>query len=127
VAFDQSGAVRWIVPNDQPQIATEDGGVIGQSGVTYDQNGSAKGQMASQATQSWLGYVYTDGPVEEWVALIVKVASGWWTSRRANNSANNSGVNSDYIQLDSCKDATLHSPPACPAAKGCHLLPAGIG
>jgi hypothetical protein len=46
VAFDASGNVRWIVPNETPQIATADGGVIGQSGITYDQNGNATGMMA---------------------------------------------------------------------------------
>jgi hypothetical protein len=30
IAFDQTGAVRWIAPNEPPLIATEDGGVIGQ-------------------------------------------------------------------------------------------------
>jgi hypothetical protein len=39
VAFDASGAVLWSVPNEEPQIATADGGVIGKSGITYDQNG----------------------------------------------------------------------------------------
>jgi hypothetical protein len=28
------------VPNDSPQIATADGGVIGSSGITYDSNGT---------------------------------------------------------------------------------------
>jgi hypothetical protein len=42
VAFDQSGSVRWSVPNDYPQIATADGGLIGGSGVTYDNNGTTE-------------------------------------------------------------------------------------
>ena len=57
IAFDQSGNVRWIVPNDTPTIATDDGGVIGQSGITYDQSGNATGQTNSY-TQSWPGYSY---------------------------------------------------------------------
>jgi hypothetical protein len=40
-----SGNVRWVVPNEQAQIATDYGGVIRQSGIAYDQNGNAKGQM----------------------------------------------------------------------------------
>jgi hypothetical protein len=58
VAFDLTGNTRWIVPNDAPQIATADGGVIGQSGITYDQNGNATGMMAT-ATESWIQQAYT--------------------------------------------------------------------
>ncbi len=47
VAFDAAGNVRWTVPNETPQIATADGGVIGQSGITYDQNGNATGMIAN--------------------------------------------------------------------------------
>jgi hypothetical protein len=39
VDFDAGGNTHWIVPNDYPQIATADGGVIGQSGTTYDATG----------------------------------------------------------------------------------------
>ncbi len=66
-AFDASGSVHWIVPNETPQIATADGGVIGQSGITYDQSGNATGQV-SLYTQSWRGYMYTDGQVERHAA-----------------------------------------------------------
>jgi len=57
VAFDQSGTVRWIVSNEQPLMATDDGGVIGQSGTKYDQNGNATGQIANGGTQTpgWFG------------------------------------------------------------------------
>jgi hypothetical protein len=58
VAFDATGNVRWVVANETPQIATADGGVLGQSGTTYDQNGNATGQV-SIATQSWSGLEYT--------------------------------------------------------------------
>lgn len=34
VAFDSSGSILWSVPNAQPQIATVDGAVIAQSGIT---------------------------------------------------------------------------------------------
>ena len=64
VAFDATGNTRWIVPNETPQIATADGGVIGQSGITYDQNGNAMGQMASLLTYSWLGYAYQGDPAQ---------------------------------------------------------------
>ena len=64
VAFDASGNVHWMVSDDQPQIATDDGGVIGQSGVTYDQNGNATGRTPL-LTQSWTGNEYVDGDVEQ--------------------------------------------------------------
>ncbi len=63
VAFYATGNVRWIVPNETPQIATADGGVIGQSGITYDQYGNATGQVGPLPTYSWKG-AYTDGPVD---------------------------------------------------------------
>ena len=63
VAFDATGNVRWIVPNEQPQIATDDGGVIGQSGITYDSNGNATGQV-NLLTQSWTGKWYQDGDTQ---------------------------------------------------------------
>ena len=53
VAFTASGQQLWSHPNDTPQIATSDGGVIGASGTTYDQNGNVTGQIASMPTQSW--------------------------------------------------------------------------
>jgi hypothetical protein len=63
VSFDASGNVRWVVPNDYPQIATADGGVIGQSGITYDQDGRATG-MVPTPTYSWTGNSYQIGSVE---------------------------------------------------------------
>jgi hypothetical protein len=65
VAFDQAGNVRWAVPNEQPQIATENGGVIGQSGIFYDQNGSALGQLGNLPTYTWLGNSYRVGSVDQ--------------------------------------------------------------
>ena len=54
VKVDQSGNVQWSVPNDSPQIATADDGVVGSSGITYDSNGRADGQVGSPI-QSWTG------------------------------------------------------------------------
>jgi len=65
VAFDSAGTARWTVPNEQPQIATADGGVIGQSGITYDQNGSATSQTGNPAAYSWLGYSYQIGSIDQ--------------------------------------------------------------
>jgi hypothetical protein len=55
IAFDASGKLRWSVPNEQPLIATEDGGFIGQSGIAYDQNGNATRQIDNLLTQSCNG------------------------------------------------------------------------
>ncbi len=63
VAFDAAGSMRWSVPNEQPLIATADGGVIAQSGITYDQNGNATGQWGSMPTYSWKG-AYRVGSTE---------------------------------------------------------------
>jgi hypothetical protein len=48
IAFDASGNIRWVVPNETPQIATEDGGVIGKSG-------RRRRQIDNLLTQSWTG------------------------------------------------------------------------
>jgi hypothetical protein len=84
IAFDASGTARWIVPNETPQIATADGGVIAQSGITYDQNGNATGQV-NMATYSWIqqSYVSTGGqtaavevPVPEWATSYTAMEGG---------------------------------------------------
>jgi len=79
VAFDATGNVRWIVPGDQPQIATADGGVIGQSGIAYDANGNATG-TTSASILAWTGTAYQAAPLSEvnqvWTAP-VDVATTW--------------------------------------------------
>jgi hypothetical protein len=102
VAFDASGNVRWSVPNDQPLIATDDGGVIGQSGITYDQNGNATRQM-SLFTQSWLGYAYRDGPVAQVLGTPFYIAASFWPFLSANASGNSASVHLDwYPDLAHC-------------------------
>ncbi len=59
-AFDMSGNVHWVVPNDTPTMATADGGVIGKLGTTYDQSGNATGfavNSNSGVSPGWLGNV----------------------------------------------------------------------
>ncbi len=58
VSFDASGNFHWMVQNETPQIATADGGFIGQSGATYDQNGNVTGQGALPGQYSWIGSWY---------------------------------------------------------------------
>jgi hypothetical protein len=96
VAFDASGNVRWVAPNDQPQNATDDGGVIGRSGITYDQNGNATGQV-SLFTQSWTLNAYQDGPVTQFVANLLNFGVGFWPFQGANTSRNNTA----QMQIDS--------------------------
>ena len=59
VSFDQTGAIRWMVPgNYQPQIATADGGLIATdpsgAAYTFDQNGNATGVLAGSPVQSFM-------------------------------------------------------------------------
>src|SRR5208283_5093308 len=77
VAFGAGGDVRWIVPNDQPQIALAGGGVIGQSGIRYDESGNATGQIGDLSIQSWIGNAYTDGPVDQVAATPNDYASSF--------------------------------------------------
>ena len=58
VAFTLSGQLLWSVPNDTPQIATADGGVLGASGTTYDQNGNVTGQIGNVPIKGWFGDSY---------------------------------------------------------------------
>lgn len=57
VAFDAGGNILWSVPNEQPEIATADGGVISKSGMAYNQSGSAGGQsiLGGNVSPGWLG------------------------------------------------------------------------
>jgi peptidase M15-like protein len=89
INFDQSGNIKWSVPNDSPQIATADGGVIGASGITYDSNGNATGQLGTLPIQSWTGNAYTDGPVTRVAVPPVAVATPpFWSIAGANQSTN---------------------------------------
>jgi hypothetical protein len=63
VAFTPSGSTLFTVPNDTPQIATSNNGVIGASGIVYDQSGDTTGQLANMPTYSWKG-AYQLGSVE---------------------------------------------------------------
>ncbi len=88
IAFDSGGGVRWMVPNETPQIATADGGVIGQSGVTYDQNGNATGQIANLPIYSWYGNAYRFGSVDQVLSNVFNWAASFWPSANGNASGN---------------------------------------
>jgi hypothetical protein len=91
VAFDASGNVRWVVPNDQPQIATADGGVIGQSGTTYDQNGNATGQLGALPTYAWGSSAYQLGSVDQAVNQVLATppyaAMTYWPAQGASDTS----------------------------------------
>ena len=87
VAFNATGTVRWTVPNETPQIATADGGVIGQSGITYDQYGNATG-MGALPIQSWTGNAYQVGSVDQVTSALVDVALSFNAFLGGNPSGN---------------------------------------
>ena len=104
VAFDTTGGVRWTA-NDYPIMATADGGVIGQSGIIYDQNGSATGQIPNMPTYSWLGYAYQTGSVDQVVRLPLFAAQGFWSFLGGSSSPNNSADDAQrFPPLASCTD-----------------------
>jgi hypothetical protein len=85
IGFDNSGNVKWSVPNDYPEIATADGGVIGASGITYDSNGNATGQLGPLPTYSWVGYAYQYGSVDQVSHTPPMPASSFWAAIGGNH------------------------------------------
>lgn len=107
VAFTQSGNVLWSVANDYPSIATADGGVIGASGLTYDNQGRATGQLGNLPIQSWTGNAYTDGPVQQVFPLSLNVADTSFSPRIGANPSQNSTAGQRCAPLDSSTSAKL--------------------
>lgn len=101
ISFTSSGNLNWSVPGDMPKIATADGGVIAASGITYDSNGNAMGQMASMQTQSWTGNAYTDGPVNQIASSLLNVARSFWALSGANPSASATAAIQETMYLRS--------------------------
>ena len=108
IKFDRSGNIQWSVPNDSPQIATADGGVVGASGITYDNNGRADGQTEStvppltncqggscpvadlaSSAQSWSQNTYQLGSVENTLTLPAAPATPPYASFRGSNQSSN--------------------------------------
>jgi hypothetical protein len=123
VSFDQSGNLQWSLPGAyQPQVATEDGGVIATSGsgvtIAFDQNGNAIEQLASLPTQSWTGSNYQLGSVESVLSAAHRLARSFWPIIGGNNSGNNTALPQEqFAQLDSCIYTNLKPPPACPGVR----------
>ncbi len=89
IHFDLYGNTIWSVPNDYPQIAIADGGVVGYSGVTYDNQGRATGQDANIPVQSWTGNFYDVGSVDQKALdLPLPATPNFWSFDQANQSQN---------------------------------------
>jgi len=117
VAFDANGDVRWIVPNEKPQIATADGGVIGQSGITYDQNGNATGQI-KLPIESWTGNAYQLASVEQVAFAPVAFAFSYAAAQGANPSGSGTHVrpySAPQESLYALATANLTATPQCSA------------
>lgn len=97
-AFTSSGTLLWTVPNDTPQIATSDGGVIGSSGGEYDQYGNADGQTEipspspGQSSPGWwpnwsgMSYSVTNSSNVQYEYLFSNLATGYASVAGANPS-----------------------------------------
>jgi hypothetical protein len=112
IAFDGSANFRWTVPNERPQIATDDGGVIGQSGTTYDSNGNATGQIGNPQTYSWKG-AYTDGPVNSVSAQSSRIAPTYGAAKGGNFTANGTHTRTTRFGLAWCGTATPNGISSC--------------
>src|SRR5262249_37785440 len=76
-----------------PQIATEDGGIIGKSGIIYDQNGGATGQTVVD-TPSWTAqsYVVSGGMLSDIALAPPQYASSFETVVGGNLSGNSTSL-----------------------------------
>jgi hypothetical protein len=137
VAFDATGNALWSVANEQPLVTTEDNGVIGTSGITYDQNGNATGQGAVKAdikfdqngvltgksivSPGWLGnvlgtaYSADSGVLADTVAPKTAYASTFAAFTYGNASGNGTAINQSLSGVPSTFAEQLPdlSTPAC--------------
>jgi hypothetical protein len=113
IAFDASGTARWIVANETPQIATADGGVIAQSGITYDQYGNATGMMVGSLTQSWTGSEYAASGLVSLISMPPVFSDGadFWPLVGGNPSGNGTA----FAQCPCLLQSAGADPPAPPA------------
>jgi hypothetical protein len=111
-AFTASGSPLWTVPNDTPQVATADRGVIGASGITYDENGNATGQLTSLPTYSWIGNAYQLGSVELVAFGQVNLANTFAALLGGNASDNSTAIKQQqpYPPLASCTNTSMKCP-----------------
>jgi hypothetical protein len=106
--FDASGNVRWSVPNFSPQIATAGGGVIAQSSdglstVAFDASGNATGQMPRLPVESWTGFAYQYGSLDQTTFFPTDVAASFWAFAQVNPSGSTTAVKQQWFPpLDHC-------------------------
>ena len=97
VRMTGSGYTMWSVPNDSPQIATADGGVIGSSGTTYDSQGRITGLLESPPALEWTGNpnTYSVGSARTLIASLVlpiNAAYGLFQVSATGNPSNTNAV-----------------------------------
>jgi len=114
IAFTVASSTLWTVPNDTPQIATADGGVIGASGTIYDQNGIVTGQTAaltpnptSSSGGQWPGWLANPLGMAYSVTGSAFVPISYATTFAALLGGNNSGTGTNvqqewFPELPSC-------------------------
>ena len=105
VAFDLNANVRWIVPNEVPKMATEDGDVITETGVVYDQHGAVKGEVDGSLIQSWTALQYRVGSTDSLVPNPRYLALGFWMLAGANQSGSTTAIHGQWFPpLRTCTD-----------------------
>jgi hypothetical protein len=119
-AFDQSGNVRWSVPNYSPVVATADGGAIarsfdGTTTSTFDANGNATGQIGNLPTYSWKG-AYTLGSVDSVIPTfdLANIANSFSATVGGNLTGNGFSLVQHTFGLAFCNTGT-GGDGACPS------------
>ena len=100
IGIDANGGVKWSVANESPKIATADDGVVGYSGITYDNQGRATGEIANLPTKGWLGDSYQIvGSLQSVEPVPVNPATSFWAFFGGNPSAGGASAK-DVFSLD---------------------------
>lgn len=112
VGFTPSGGTLFTVPNDSPQIATSNNGVIGTSGTTYDQSGNVTGQNATLLAgglPGWLAnplsmsYSIASGTITASAFTPISYASTYAALLGGNNSGTGTNIQQEWFpELPSC-------------------------
>jgi len=104
------------VPNEYPQIATADGGVIGVSGITYDSNGNATGQIANMPIYSWKG-AYEYGSLDSVSSAFVNISAKFGAVAGGNLTGNGTTLGHQSFGLSWCGTNVVGGLSHCGPAK----------